>query len=81
MDEQKEHEVMAGEKFIMAWWILATHHIHPTSSQLTFFTTHEVKITVKGRRFQDAEIRNISTKISAVPLDAFNDCYATFRKV
>jgi hypothetical protein len=39
MDEQKERRVTACEDFIAAWWRSATHCIHLTLCQPTFFYT------------------------------------------
>jgi hypothetical protein len=42
-----------------------------------------VKIALKGRRFLDVEDikKNITPKLNLVPLDAFDDFYATFRNM
>jgi hypothetical protein len=53
-----------------AWWRSATHFIHLTSCQPTFYLFTKVKMALKGNRFQD--IKDIKKNVT---LNASDDCF------
>jgi hypothetical protein len=70
--------------------LLANHSLlainHPRLLDLVpadFFLFLEVKTTLRGRKFQNINFNknNITTNLTAVPVDVFSDFYETSRKM